>query len=59
VDKGFEVCTTDSTREALRQAYKLCDKNDLVCFTGSLYLVAEARELLVGKDNWSLTAVNG
>ncbi len=56
VGKGFEVCTTDSTREALRQAYKLCDKNDLVCVTGSLYLVAEARELLVGKDNWSLAA---
>jgi folylpolyglutamate synthase/dihydropteroate synthase len=41
-------------QEALEKAKECCGKNDLICVTGSLYLVAEAREIAMGKDKWSL-----
>ncbi|MBY0359593.1 MAG: bifunctional folylpolyglutamate synthase/dihydrofolate synthase [Candidatus Obscuribacterales bacterium] len=38
---------TTSVKEALTKALDKADKEDLICITGSLYVVAEARELIL------------
>ncbi len=42
------VIATESVSEALRQAQALTGKNDLICVTGSLYVVGEAQADLSG-----------
>lgn len=39
--------STDSLPEALELAFKSADPGDIICVTGSLYVVAEAREYLL------------
>ena len=39
--------STDSVPEAIELAFKSADPDDIVCITGSLYVVAEAREYLL------------
>jgi dihydrofolate synthase/folylpolyglutamate synthase len=41
------VYTLEDVGEALNKAFALAGPDDLVCVTGSLYMVAEARELLL------------
>lgn len=43
---GASVAESLSVADALRQATTEADSNDLICVTGSLYVVAEAREAL-------------
>ncbi len=52
--KGFTCYLTHSTSEALLQASQVCGKKDLVSISGSLYLAGEAREIVLGKNSWSL-----
>jgi dihydrofolate synthase/folylpolyglutamate synthase len=53
--KNFD--TRSNCSDALRRARELADGKQSICVTGSLYLVAEARELLLGpKPSWSLEA---
>lgn len=55
VAKGLKYSFAGSCRNALELARAKAGKNDLICVTGSLYLVGEARELLLGSRNsWSL-----
>jgi dihydrofolate synthase/folylpolyglutamate synthase len=44
---GPAAHVTTNVRDALSLANKLARPNDLICITGSLYLVGEARELLL------------
>ena len=39
--------STDSVPEAIELAFKSADADDIVCVTGSLYVVAEARAYLL------------
>lgn len=41
--------STDSVPEAIKLAFESADANDVVCVTGSLYVVAEAREYLLSR----------
>jgi len=41
---GYEVIVADNVRDALRQALGQANEDDLVLVTGSLFVVAEARE---------------
>jgi len=43
-----EVCT--DCREAVGRALSMANGDELVCVTGSLYLVAEARSILLNAD---------
>jgi dihydrofolate synthase/folylpolyglutamate synthase len=43
---GLEATTAPSIAEALEQARGCARPDDLICVTGSLYAVAEAREAL-------------
>lgn len=44
---GATVVTTDSVPEAIDKALAVAQSDDLICVTGSLYVVAEAREHLL------------
>ncbi|WP_307399695.1 bifunctional folylpolyglutamate synthase/dihydrofolate synthase [Desulfofundulus luciae] len=46
-----EVYIIESVPEAVECALSLARANELVCITGSLYMVAEAREVLMAKVN--------
>lgn len=51
--ENFE--TTVNCETALRRALELAQNTHIVCVTGSLYLVAEARQFFLGPNpNWSL-----
>lgn len=39
-----EVCVTQSVSEAIDKALSVAEADELICITGSLYVVAEARE---------------
>lgn len=58
-DCGLSTTATGSVKEALEEAIKRSDDLDLLCITGSLYLVAEAREEIlqawIGQLNGKLT----
>jgi folylpolyglutamate synthase/dihydropteroate synthase len=41
-----DVVTTQSVGEAIDKALEIAVKDDVICITGSLYLVAEARDYL-------------
>ncbi|MQL53045.1 bifunctional folylpolyglutamate synthase/dihydrofolate synthase [Desulfofundulus thermobenzoicus] len=45
-----EVYTIESIPGAVRHALSLARPGELVCITGSLYMVAEARELFLNRD---------
>jgi len=47
LDKNKEVIAIKAWREAISQASKLTTDEDLVLITGSLYLIADARKLLL------------
>lgn len=47
--------TTTSVAEALEKALSIAQKDDVVCVTGSLYVVAEARDYML-KENASSSA---
>jgi dihydrofolate synthase/folylpolyglutamate synthase len=40
--------TTESVAEAIKEAISIADKGDLICVTGSLYVVGEAMEYIEG-----------
>ena len=42
--QGIETKITENISQALSQALSLANKNDLICVTGSLFIVAEALE---------------
>jgi dihydrofolate synthase/folylpolyglutamate synthase len=42
---------TDSVPEALKLAFESAEPDDIVCVTGSLYVVAEAREFLLAEKS--------
>jgi dihydrofolate synthase/folylpolyglutamate synthase len=44
---GATVVSTDSVPEAIEKALQVAQPDDLICITGSLYVVAEAREHLL------------
>lgn len=46
-DKDCAFTLTTSAKEALTKALNKAGNDDLICITGSLYLVAEARELIL------------
>ncbi|HHX50000.1 MAG TPA: bifunctional folylpolyglutamate synthase/dihydrofolate synthase, partial [Clostridia bacterium] len=41
----------ENSQEAVRRGLELAQKEDLLCITGSLYLVADAREMLLKNNN--------
>lgn len=45
--KGIKSFSAESCSAALNDARAICDEDDLICVTGSLYLVAKAREILL------------
>lgn len=45
--KGISSFASDSVSLALNEAYAISDEDDLICVTGSLYLVAKARQILL------------
>jgi dihydrofolate synthase / folylpolyglutamate synthase len=47
---GVPSVAEESLSDALDTALSHASPDDLVCFTGSLYLVAEARELILGES---------
>jgi dihydrofolate synthase/folylpolyglutamate synthase len=51
-----EVCVTQSVPEAIDKAISQADKDDLICITGSLYVVAEARQHLLQNSDARQTA---
>lgn len=53
--KQIKVELAPDINHALARANELAQKERAICVTGSLYLVAEAREVLMGKNlSWSL-----
>jgi folylpolyglutamate synthase/dihydropteroate synthase len=52
------VETTDSVEEAIRAGRKVASDGDLILITGSLYVVGDARAVLV-HDAYRLHALNG
>lgn len=51
-----EVSVTQSVAEAIDKALAAAEADDLICITGSLYVVAEAREHLLNQDKAKKTA---
>lgn len=49
-EEGIEVVTIPNFEEAINQAVSKAENNDLICITGSLYTIAEAREILKPGD---------
>ena len=47
VDETKKVYVTTKVRDAVDQALKVVGKKDMICITGSLYTVGEAREILM------------
>jgi len=47
---GHLAETTEDSREALQRALSIADKNDLICVTGSLYLVGEIKKIFLEKN---------
>ncbi|MHB1127732.1 MAG: bifunctional folylpolyglutamate synthase/dihydrofolate synthase [Bacillota bacterium] len=48
---GAEVYAIEDIRDALQAALRLANEQDLICVTGSIYMVAEARRLLLFGGN--------
>jgi len=46
--QGIELETTETVTEAISRALSLADRTDLICVTGSLFVVAEALDYLSG-----------
>jgi len=51
-----EVCVTESVPEAIDKALAAAQSDDLICITGSLYVVAEAREYLLKNEKAKASA---
>jgi dihydrofolate synthase/folylpolyglutamate synthase len=49
-NKKEEIKVTNSLKDALNLSFKLSNKNDLIICCGSLFVVAEARKLLMKKN---------
>jgi dihydrofolate synthase/folylpolyglutamate synthase len=49
-DQGLSSLASNSVKEALHDAIRYSGKYDLICVTGSLYLVAEAREEILHRQ---------
>jgi len=49
--KQIEI--VDNSHEALKQALSVADRDDLICITGSLYLVGEIKRVFSGYSNES------
>ncbi len=47
IDETKKVYVTTKVRDAVDQALKVVGKKDMICITGSLYTVGEAREILM------------
>ncbi len=47
-----QVRVVEEIKEAVRQGMEAAGENDMVCVTGSFYMVAEAREYLVSELKW-------
>lgn len=47
VDKAKKVYVTTKVRDAVKLALKIAGKEDIICITGSLYTVGEARGILM------------
>jgi dihydrofolate synthase/folylpolyglutamate synthase len=41
------VYAIESVKEAVLKSFELAGSGEIICFTGSLYMVAEAREVLI------------
>ncbi len=50
VDAKLKITTAKNVSEALSSASASASANDLICFTGSFYLVAEAREAILANS---------
>jgi len=46
--KGLPVTTIESPSAAVREGYQRLHPEDMLCVTGSLYMISEAREALIG-----------
>ncbi|TWH59859.1 dihydrofolate synthase/folylpolyglutamate synthase [Desulfitobacterium sp. LBE] len=46
-EKGKPVLTIEEPRLAVEEAFRRLDKEDMLCVTGSLYMIAEARQALL------------
>ncbi len=53
-----EVCITESVTDAIDRAVAAAQSDDLICITGSLYVVAEAREYLLKNGKAKSTAAS-
>lgn len=53
-----EVCVTESVPEAIDKALSAAASDDLICITGSLYVVAEAREYVLKMEKAKFSAAN-
>ena len=47
MDSDKQIVVSRNTKEALKKAKKIAEKNDLICVTGSLFTIGEARDILV------------
>ena len=50
-----EVITTETVAEAIERARAIATEDDVICITGSIYVVGEAREHILREDAWKLT----
>jgi dihydrofolate synthase/folylpolyglutamate synthase len=57
-EENPQVVVSQSVAEALEKALAMAKEDDLVCVTGSLYVVAEARNYFFGEQRASETALN-
>jgi dihydrofolate synthase/folylpolyglutamate synthase len=53
--RGYEPLSSDSVAEALDCALRLAQERDLICATGSLFVVAEVREAWARRQGVELT----
>lgn len=51
-----ELHSSQNVPEAIEKALSIADDDDVICVTGSLYVVAEARAYLLAKEQAGKTA---
>jgi len=51
IKEGRRVFLTSNVKESIGKAYKLAEAEDMILITGSLFIVGEAREILIGAFN--------
>ena len=52
--RSEDVVACQSVSEAIEKAFEIAQEDEIICVTGSMYVVGEAREFVLKDKAWEL-----